>query len=377
MFSMSRRFVCAISLAIAAVGMHPAWSDANAQAANTNTPAKTPLLHIAIKPAKPFAYQEDGKWKGFSVELWESIARKNKWQFEWVPTKTVPEALSAVQAGKVDVAIGALSITEEREQVLDFSQPFFESGLQIAAPAASTGTIWRALQGLLTMELLSGIGAILAVMLLVSWLLWLLERKRNEESFPQPMGQGMKEALWWSTNTLIAGGCENIAPSGTPGRLVAVMWMLGGIAFTSYITAVFTSTLTVDRMNTTINSVDDLKSIRVATVKGSSSEAFLNKQNVSTLPEVDIDTAMQALADKKAGAVVYDAPLIRYWLTTHEQVKDKLGLVGSPFARQHYGFALPIESPLRKSVNTAMLELRGEGYLEQLEQRWFGTNTTH
>jgi len=340
----------------------------------TSTPSSA-TLQVAIKPAKPFAYQEDGKWKGFSVELWESIARKNKWQFEWVPMKTVPEALSAVQAGKADVAIGALSITEEREQVLDFSQPFFESGLQIAAPAASTGTIWRALQGLLTMELLGGIGAILGVMLVVSWLLWLLERKRNEESFPQPMGQGMKEALWWSTNTLIAGGCENIAPAGTPGRLVAVMWMLGGIAFTSYITAVFTSTLTVDRMNTTINSVDDLKSIRVATVKGSSSEAFFNKQNVSVLPEADIDTAMQALADKKAGAVVYDAPLIRYWLTTHEQVKDKLGLVGSPFARQHYGFAMPIESPLRKSVNTAMLELRGEGYLEQLEQRWFGGST--
>ncbi len=359
---------------LAALPVHAENAPATPASASPAAPAKT--LQVAIKPAKPFAYEEDGKWKGLSVELWESIARKNKWQFQWVPTKTVPEALSAVQAGKVDVAIGALSITEEREQILDFSQPFFESGLQIAAPAASTGTIWRALDGLLTPELLGGLAGIVACLVFVSWLLWLLERKRNEESFPQPLGSGMKEAMWWSTNILIAGGCENKTPEGTPGRLVAVLWMLGGIAFTSYITAVFTSTLTVDRMNTTINSVDDLKSIRVATVKGSSSEAFLNKQNVSTLPEADVDAAMQALVDKKAGAVVYDAPLIRYWLTTHEQFKDKLGLVGSPFSRQHYGFAMPIDSPLRKSVNTAMLELRGEGYLEQLEQRWFGGNKT-
>jgi ABC-type amino acid transport substrate-binding protein len=352
-------------------GVSRAAEPGAAVATLATTPAQ---MQVVIKPAKPFAYEENGQWKGFSVELWEAIARKNNWQYQWVPAKTVPEALTAVQSGKAAVAVGALSITEEREKVLDFSQPFFESGLQIVAPAAAAGSIWMAMQGLLSAPVLGGLLALVGALIVVSWLLWLLERKRNEESFPVPLGAGMKESLWWSTNVLIAGGCENKTPEGTPGRLVAVLWMLGGIAFTSYITAVFTSTLTVNQLNSDIRGVEDLKGIRVATIKGSSSEAFLNKQSIQISDQTDIDAVMQALASKQAGAVVYDAPIIRYWLTSHPQAAEKMVMAGATFARQHYGFAVPIDSTHRKAINTALLELRSEGFLEQLEQRWFGGN---
>lgn len=337
-------------------------------------PAALTPLTVAVKPAKPFAFQEDGRWQGFSVELWEAIAKKNGWSTQWLPADTVPKALQSVQDKQAAVAVGALSITEEREKVLDFSQPFYESGLQIAAPVATTGSIWVAMEGLMSAPVLGGIGGLVACLLLVSWLLWLFERKRNEESFPQPLGAGMKEAVWWSTNVLIAGGCENKAPEGTPGRLVAVLWMLGGIAFTSYITAVFTSTLTVNRINANIQGMDDLKGVSVATITGSSSEAFLNRTGLKPEGVKDIDAAMQALTSQRAGAVVYDAPMIRYWLTTHEQAAEKVTLVGSPFARQYYGFALPINSEHRKAINRALLELSDEGFLDQLEKRWFGTS---
>ncbi len=349
---------------------------APAGAAEPVPTAASTSMQVAIKPAKPFAFEEGGKWKGYSVELWEAIARKNNWTYTWMPADTVPKALGSVQNGQAAVAVGALSITEEREKVLDFSQPFFESGLQIVAPAAAAGSIWMALEGLMSAPVVSGIVGLLGCLLVVSWLLWLFERKRNEESFPQPLGAGMKEAVWWSTNVLIAGGCENKAPEGTPGRLVAVLWMLGGIAFTSYITAVFTSTLTVNRLNADIKGVEDLKSVTVATIQGSSSDVFLGKQGLTSLGQADIDTAMKALSSGKAGAVVYDAPMIRYWLTTNTQAAEKMVLVGSTFARQHYGFAMPIDSPNRKAINTALLELRDEGFLEQLEQRWFGASTT-
>lgn len=365
------RYVFA-SLLLAA-GM-AATAHANTTPASAAVTPAASSMQVAVKPAKPFAFEEGGKWKGFSVDLWEAIARKNNWTYTWVPIDTVPKALSAVQTGQASLAVGALSITEEREKVLDFSQPFFESGLQIVAPAAAAGSIWMALEGLWSAPVVGGLSGLVLCLLLVSWLLWLFERKRNEESFPQPLGAGMKEAVWWSTNVLIAGGCENKAPEGTPGRLVAVLWMLGGIAFTSYITAVFTSTLTVSRLNSDIQGLEDLKGVPVATIQGSSSEAYLRDQGLSSQGLPDIDAAMNALAAGKAGAVVYDAPLIRYWLNTNEIAAEKMVLVGSKFARQHYGFAMPIDSPHRKAINTALLELRDEGFLEELEQRWFGAD---
>lgn len=366
-----------IGLALAAGLAHAAPEAPTAASAPTASAAPngaSTVLRVAVKPAKPFAYEENGQWRGYSIELWNAIAQKNKWQFEWVPMDTVPQTLQALQDQKVDVGVGALSITEEREKILDFTHPFFESGLQIITPAATAGSIMVALEGLMSAPVLGGIIGLLLALVLVSWLLWYLERRRNEESFPVPAVEGMKEAVWWSTNVLIAGGCENKAPVGTPGRIVAVVWMLGGIAFTSYITAVFTSTLTVSRLHTEVRGIDDLKGQLVATIEGSSSDAFLSKEGIPLEGHEDLESAMGALVAQDVKAVVYDAPMLRYWMTTHAKEAGKLTLAGDTFARQHYGFALPMGSDKRKQINEALLELRASGFLEELEERWFGAS---
>ena len=366
-----------IGLALAAGLAHAAPeapTAASAPTASTAPNGASTVLRVAVKPAKPFAYEENGQWRGYSIELWTAIAQKNKWQFEWVPMETVPQTLQALQDKQVEVGVGALSITEDREKVLDFSHPFFESGLQIITPAATAGSIMVALEGLMSAPVLGGITGLLLALVLVSWLLWYLERKRNEESFPVPAVEGMKEAVWWSTNVLIAGGCENKAPVGTPGRIVAVVWMLGGIAFTSYITAVFTSTLTVSRLHTEVRSTDDLKGQLVATIEGSSSDVFLSKEGIPLEGHETLESAMDALVAGEVKAVVYDAPMLRYWMTTHVKESGKLTLAGDTFARQHYGFALPMGSDKRKLINEALLELRASGFLEELETRWFGSS---
>lgn len=349
-------------------------ASATAAAGSASAPATTAptTFRVAIKPAKPFAFEEGGQWKGYSVEVWNAVAAKNNWRFEWVPTETVPQALTAVQEGKVDVAVGALSVTEEREKVLDFSHPFFESGLQIVSNTTSAGTIFQALNGLMSVQVLGGLSFLVICLVLVSWLLWRLERNNNEENFPKPAGAGLKESLWWSTNILIAGGCENISPTGTAGRLVAVLWMLGGIAFTSYITAVFTSTLTVQRLGAEVHGLQDLQGQIVATLDGSSSDQYLSKKGVPVEGHESLDSAMASLLDRNAKAVVYDAPMLRYWLNTHPKEAQKVTLAGDKFARQHYAFALKVGSDKRKPINEALLEIRSEGGLDEINQRWFG-----
>lgn len=354
------------------------WAPAQAWAAEeaaAKVAPHTEVLRVAIKPAKPFAFQEAGQWKGYSVDLWNAIAQKNHWRFEWVPTDTVPQALEALQKHQVDVAVGALSVTEERERVLDFSHPFYESGLQIATLTSSTGSILDALSGLMSWQVLGGLGVLVLCLVVVSWLLWRLERRHNEENFPAPAGAGLKESLWWSTNILIAGGCENISPTGTPGRLVAVAWMLGGIAFTSYITAVFTSTLTVSRLNTEVHGLQDLEGQIVATIEGSSSDDFLSKKGIPVEGHENLDEAMRALLGKGVKAVVYDAPMMRYWATTHPAQADKVAMAGDTFARQHYAYAMPVGSTYRKAINEALLDLRSSGTLDEVNKRWFGNGS--
>jgi polar amino acid transport system substrate-binding protein len=112
----------------------------------------------------------------------------------------------------------------------------------------------------------------------------------------------------------------------------------------------------------------------VGTVEGSSSDAYLNKLGGIPVEGHDtVDSAMAALLKKDVKAVVYDAPMLRYWMSTHPAENEKVALAGDTFARQHYGFALPVGSARRKEINETLLQLRGSGFLEDLEKRWFGS----
>lgn len=352
----------------------PAFAaDTNANpATGAPTGGKPATLKIAIKPAKPFTFKEDNQWKGYSVDLWNEVAQIKNWGTEWTDKETVPQVLESLQKHETQVAVGALSVTEEREKILDFSHPIYESGLQIVTKASTTGSMLDALRGLLSAQVLGGLAVLAMALIVVSWILWRLERHSNEESFPKSASAGLKESIWWSTNTLISGGCENISPTSTAGRLVAVVWLLGGIAFTSYITAVFTSTLTVSRLDSEVSSIRDLEGQTVATISGTSSADYLKKNGINAQGFPNLDDAMKALQGKDIKAVVYDAPIVRYWVTTHAKQAENLVLAGEPFARQHYAFALPMNSELRKEVNEALLQLKASGKLDEINKRWFG-----
>ena len=329
-------------------------------------------IKVALKPAKPFTFQDGDQWKGYSVDLWNEILQAKGWKSVYLVKEKVPEVLAAIQSKEADIAIGALSVTEEREKAMDFSHPIYESGLQIVTKVSSAGSILDAAKGLFSAQVFGGLAFLFLSLVAVSWLLWRLERHHNENSFPKPALKGMKESLWWSTNILIAGGCENIAPKGTPGRLIAVVWMLGGIAFTSYITAVFTSTLTVNRLDSSVRELKDLDGETIATVGNSSSADFLKKHGAKIVEFTNVDDAMNALARPDIKAVIYDAPIVRYWMNTHAKQAGDYVLAGEPFARQHYAFALPTGSLLRKEINEALLQLKTSGRMEEINKRWFG-----
>jgi ABC-type amino acid transport substrate-binding protein len=88
--------------------------------------------------------QADGSWTGISVDLWREIASDLKIDFE---LKEIPVAdrFNALMNGWIDVCIGPITVTAEREEQIDFTHRFFTSGLRVAmrakdaAPQSQTG----------------------------------------------------------------------------------------------------------------------------------------------------------------------------------------------------------------------------------------------
>ena len=84
----------------------------------------------------------------------------------------------------------------------------------------------------------------------------------------------------------------------------------------------------------------------------------------------DITECVTALKDGKVKAVVFDEPILKYALKNSGD--DELMLVGNRFDRNNYGFALQQDSPLRETINQALLSLNEQGVIDALDKKWFG-----
>ena len=84
-------------------------------------------LCVATYPAMPpFNFINSGKPSGLEPELLTEWANRRGWQLEYLIMDFAAQ-IPAVQTGKADMAMGAISITEERQKQVLFSDGYIES----------------------------------------------------------------------------------------------------------------------------------------------------------------------------------------------------------------------------------------------------------
>src|SRR5208283_743128 len=91
----------------------------------------TPPLRVVVYVDPPFVARTSTGLGGFAIELWETIAAANGWKIEYVEASMLPELMDMVSEGQAQVGVTDLFITSGRLKKIDFSQPYFESGLQV------------------------------------------------------------------------------------------------------------------------------------------------------------------------------------------------------------------------------------------------------
>ena len=88
-------------------------------------------LRVGISPFAPFVMFTDKGPEGAAIDAWHLIVQKLGVESEFVECKNIVDKLEKLQAGAIDVAIGGISITEEREKHFDFTNSQFHTGLDI------------------------------------------------------------------------------------------------------------------------------------------------------------------------------------------------------------------------------------------------------
>jgi polar amino acid transport system substrate-binding protein len=79
----------------------------------------------------PFEFRKDGKLTGIDMDLLNTIAEDQGFNVE-IRSLGFSAALQALSSNQVDGVIAGMSITDERKEIYDFSEPYFESGIQMA-----------------------------------------------------------------------------------------------------------------------------------------------------------------------------------------------------------------------------------------------------
>lgn len=323
-----------------------------------------PKLTIAVSEFDPFVIrQQDGSLRGLTIDLFDRILSDNSWKGEY-RLMSFKEMLTAVKGGRVDMAASAISITREREQEMDFSMPYYDSGLMIVTPKGASFSflsfgVISSPRVQITFALFFGF------LLLSAVLLWWTERKQegdiSEKFFP-----GCFEALWLALATVSTVGYGDKAPKKWTGRFVAMIIMFLGIGFYGIIIAEVSSILTVEREGAAISGIEDLKGKTVATKAGTTSQEQLEPGGSMVLAFETIEEAYESLLKGKADAVFYDRPSVLRFAAKHPDFE----VVAKVYHPQYYGIALPKNSSLREAVNRSLLRLRESGEWKALQDKY-------
>ena len=89
------------------------------------------VLRVATNPTfAPFEFQKEGssEFAGFDMDLIRALGKQMGYKVE-IQNMGFDALIPALNSGNIDVAIAGMSITEERKKAVEFSEPYYTSGL--------------------------------------------------------------------------------------------------------------------------------------------------------------------------------------------------------------------------------------------------------
>ncbi|XP_027331138.1 glutamate receptor 3.2-like isoform X2 [Abrus precatorius] len=265
-----------------------------------------------------------------------------------------------------DAAVGDIAIVTDRTKIVDFTQPFIESGLVVVAPVKKLkSSAWAFLRPFT--PVMWGVTAFF--FLAVGTVVWILEHRTNDEFRGSPKKQ-IVTILWFSFSTMFFAHRENtVSPLG---RVVLIIWLFVVLIINSSYTASLTSILTVQQLSSPITGIDSLISSRepVGFQVGSFAENYLIEElNIPKHRLVPLGSPEEyavALARGTVAAVVDERPYIELFLSKH----CEFSIRGQEFTKSGWGFAFPRDSPVAIDMSTAILTLSENGELQRIREKW-------
>jgi polar amino acid transport system substrate-binding protein len=349
-----------------------AWLVASMAGAIGAEPPEAAPLRIAVYDVAPYGYlNPDGSISGISVDLWRRVAERLERQFKLIPVSEMESILSGLEQGRFDAAIGAITITPEREKRVDFSYPAHRSGVAVAL-RKEKGPL-AALKSYVTAatELGPLIVSSLAMLVLIGIVMWLIERRHPSAQGSESSVVTLRDGLYWAIVTMTTVGYGDKTPKSTVGRVIAVSWMFASLVWVSLLSTSLVSRLTVERAESRdLATTVDLTRKKLAAVAQSSGAEYLDQHRLQYMKFNNLPDALDSLAGGTSDAVVNSVGALQYLISKRYASAEEMpqGLL----APAYMAIALPEHSPLKRPIDEALVKITSDPEWISLEDKFFG-----
>ncbi|OAY62998.1 Glutamate receptor 3.1 [Ananas comosus] len=316
--------------------------------------------------------------KGYCIDVFTSAVALLPYA---VPYKFIPfgnghqnpnyyELVNMVALNVFDAVVGDIAIVTNRTKLVDYTQPYIESGLVVLAPVKKrTSNAWAFLQ-----PFKLGMWCITALsFFIVGAVIWILEHRINDD-FRGPPKKQLVTIFWFSFSTLFFAHRENTVS--TLGRAVLLIWLFVVLIIQSSYTASLTSILTVQQLSSPIKGIYSLIAgdEPIGFQVGSFAENYMveelgiSRSRLKPLGSPQEYANALELGPENGGvaAVVDERPYIELFLAK----ECRFSIIGSEFTKSGWGFVFPRDSPLAVDMSTAILRLSENGDLQRIHDKW-------
>ncbi|XP_043850596.1 glutamate receptor ionotropic, kainate 1 isoform X1 [Dromiciops gliroides] len=294
---------------------------------------------------------------------------------------------------KADLAVAPLTITYVREKVIDFSKPFMTLGISILyrKPNGTNPGVFSFLNPLspdIWMYVLLaclGVSCVLFVIARFTPYEWYNPYPCNPDSDVVENNFTLLNSFWFGVGALMQQGSE-LMPKALSTRIVGGIWWFFTLIIISSYTANLAAFLTVERMESPIDSADDLAKqtkIEYGAVRDGSTMTFFKKSKISTYEKMWAfmssrqQTALVKNNDEGIQRVLTTDYALLMESTSIEYVTQRncnLTQIGGLIDSKGYGVGTPIGSPYRDKITIAILQLQEEGKLHMMKEKWWRGN---
>ncbi|XP_068613662.1 glutamate receptor ionotropic, kainate 3-like [Brachionichthys hirsutus] len=341
------------------------------------------------------------RFEGFCIDLLKELANVLGFTYE---IRLVPDGKYGSQDEKgqwngmireliehrADLAVAPLTITYTRTKVIDFSKPFMSMGISILyrKPNVTKNGFFSFLNPMTpdiwVYILLAylGVSCVLFVIARFSPYEWYDAHPCNPGSDVVENNFTLLNSFWFGVGSLMQQGSE-LMPKALSTRIIGGIWWFFTLIIISSYTANLAAFLTVERMDSPMDSADDIAKqtkIEYGVVKDGATMTFFKKSKVSTFEKMwafmsskpstslvkSIEDGIQRVV-KSDYALIMESTTIDYITRRDCNLTQVGGLIDS----KGYGIGTPLGSPYRDKITIAILSILEDGHLHMLKEKWW------